>query len=80
MKTKSLADSTITQVSARGSTARLYIGDLKMGGAGYHIGGSNYLKLHDIARMLNLGVVWDGRTNTVLIDTTSDFNPSSDIK
>lgn len=39
----------------------------------YTINGNNYFKLRDIASTFNIGVSWDGATNTVGIDTTEDY-------
>ncbi|AGC69289.1 hypothetical protein Cst_c23290 [Thermoclostridium stercorarium subsp. stercorarium DSM 8532] len=35
----------------------------------YTIGGYNYFKLRDIAKIFDIGVVWEGETSTVKIDT-----------
>ena len=39
----------------------------------YTIDGNNYFKLRDIAQAFNIGVTWDGTTNTVTIDTTTGY-------
>jgi hypothetical protein len=39
----------------------------------YNIGGNNYFKLRDIAKAFNIGVTWDGMTNSVGIDTKIDY-------
>lgn len=39
----------------------------------YTINGNNYFKLRDIAQAFNIGVAWDGTTNTIAIDTTTDY-------
>ena len=35
----------------------------------YNIGGNNYLKLRDIAALIDFGVGWDGTNDTITIDT-----------
>lgn len=39
----------------------------------YNINGNNYFKLRDIAEAFNIGVTWDGKANTVGIDTAIDY-------
>jgi hypothetical protein len=39
----------------------------------YNINGNNYFKLRSIAKAFNIGIVWDGNTNTVGIDTAIDY-------
>ncbi|MGO4373315.1 hypothetical protein AB4Z21_21620 [Paenibacillus sp. MCAF20] len=36
----------------------------------YNIGGNNYFKLRDIAKVFNIGVTWDASTSTIGIDTS----------
>jgi len=39
----------------------------------YTINENNYFKLRDIAQAFDIGVTWDGATNTVGIDTTISY-------
>lgn len=39
----------------------------------YTINNNNYFKLRDIAKAFNVGVTWDGKTNTVGIDTSIGY-------
>ena len=39
----------------------------------YTIEGNNYFKLRDIAKAFDIGVTWDGATNTVGIDTSVGY-------
>ncbi len=39
----------------------------------YNINGNNYFKLRDLAQAFNIGITWDGTTNTVGIDTSIDY-------
>lgn len=41
----------------------------------YTINGNNYFKLRDVAQVFNIGVGWDGQTNTITIDTSIDYEP-----
>ena len=36
---------------------------------GYNIGGNNYFKLRDITNIFNISVIWNGKTNTIHIET-----------
>lgn len=40
----------------------------------YNINGNNYFKLRSIASAFNFGVTWDGKANTVGIDTKIDYS------
>ena len=39
----------------------------------FNINGNNYFKLRDIGKAFNFSVSWDGKTNTIAIDTTADY-------
>jgi len=39
----------------------------------YNINGYNYFKLRDIAKIFDIGVTWDGATNTIGIDTSIGY-------
>ena len=39
----------------------------------YNINGNNFFKLRDIAKAFDIGVTWDGATNTVGIDTSVGY-------
>jgi len=39
----------------------------------YAIDGNNYFKLRDIAQVFNFGVTWDGKTQTIGIDTSVGY-------
>ncbi len=39
----------------------------------YTINGNNYFKLRDIAQAFNIGITWDGTTNTIGIDTSTGY-------
>lgn len=41
--------------------------------AAYNINGNNFFKLRDLAAAFNFGVTWDAATNTVGIDTNSEY-------
>jgi len=41
----------------------------------YTINGNNYFKLRDIAQAFNIAVSWDGKTNSIIIDTSKDYVP-----
>lgn len=41
----------------------------------YTINGNNYFKLRDVAQAFDIGVIWDGTTNTIIIDTNIGYTP-----
>lgn len=55
------------------TTAALYIGEEEQGLTAYNIDGNNYYMLRDIAGALDFGVSWNGKTNTICIDTSAAY-------
>lgn len=55
--------------SAQVTTSAIYKDGKEISLTAYNIGGSNFFKLRDIAKAFDIGVTWDGPTNTVGIDT-----------
>jgi hypothetical protein len=55
------------------STSKIYVDGEEVALTAYTIGGSNYFKLRDIANVIDFGVVWDGNTNTIGIDTSIGY-------
>lgn len=41
----------------------------------YTISSNNYFKLRDLGQVLNFSVLWDNKTGTIVIDTTSAYTP-----
>lgn len=39
----------------------------------YNINGNNYFKLRDICKAFDIGVTWDGGTNTILLDSSKEY-------
>lgn len=54
------------------SRANIRVDGREVRPAAYTIGGNTYLKLRDIAKVLNIGVTWFGATRTVVLDTSRD--------
>lgn len=57
------------------STATIYKDGVVVALTAYTINGNNYFKLRDVAQAFNIGVTWDGATNTVGIDTATAYVP-----
>jgi uncharacterized repeat protein (TIGR02543 family) len=55
------------------STAKIYKDSKEVSLTAYTINGNNYFKLRDIAKAFDIGVTWDGTTNTVGIDTSIGY-------
>ncbi|MDF2939144.1 MAG: copper amine oxidase-like protein [Paenibacillaceae bacterium] len=55
------------------SSSKLMLDDEALELGAYNINGNNYFKLRDIAKVFNIGVTWDGKLNTVGIDTKIDY-------
>lgn len=58
---------------ANPTTSRIYKDGKEISLTAYTINGNNYFKLRDIAKAFNIGVFWDGKTNTITIDTSRDY-------
>jgi uncharacterized repeat protein (TIGR02543 family) len=54
-------------------TSKIYKDGKEISLTAYIINGNTYLKLRDIAKAFNIGVTWDGTTNTTTIDTSRDY-------
>jgi len=39
----------------------------------YHIDGNNYFKLRDVAKLMNIGITWDGAAGSIGIDTKAAY-------
>lgn len=55
------------------STSKIYMDGEEISLTAYTISGSNYFKLRDLAKVIDFGVVWDGKTNTIGIDTSIGY-------
>jgi hypothetical protein len=55
------------------TSSKIYLEGKEVQLTAYNIGDNNYFKLRDIAKAFNIGVTWDGKTNTVGIDTKIDY-------
>lgn len=55
------------------STAKVYIDSQEVQLQAYTINDNNYFKLRDVAKMLDIGITWDGMINTISIDTSISY-------
>jgi len=55
------------------STSKIFKDGKEISLTAYTINGNNYFKLRDIAKAFDIGVTWDGTTNTVGIDTNIGY-------
>lgn len=55
------------------STNTFYLDGIKVEIDTYMIDGSNFVKLRDVMRMLNIGVGYDNETKVITIDTNIDY-------
>jgi hypothetical protein len=55
------------------TTSAIYIDGTEVSLLVYNIGGSNYFKLRDLMRKLDIGVTWDGASATIGIDTSAGY-------
>ncbi len=59
--------------SATLSTSKIYLDDNLVSVTAYTINGNNYFKLRDLGSTFNVGIEWDGKNNTIVIDTKKDY-------
>ena len=60
-------------LTARPSSQTFYIDGQRTALTAYSIGGSNYVRLRDIARAVDFGVTYDAATNSVYINSTQPY-------
>lgn len=58
---------------ATATKSKVYVNDKEVQLTAYNIGGYNYFKLRDIGKVLNFGVLWDGKNNAIIIDTSRGY-------
>ncbi|MHA6481420.1 glycosyl hydrolase [Paenibacillus sp. strain BS8-2] len=59
--------------SAIQTSSKLYVDGREVALAAYNIGGNNYFKLRDIAKLFDFGVTWDPKRNLVGVDTSIPY-------
>ena len=69
-----VTDSTAS-VTATPTPFAVYLNGRKLSLSAFVIGTSNYVKLRDIAAAIDFGVMYAGRTDTILIDTQAQYIP-----
>jgi len=60
--------------TAVSSAAKLYLDDKEIQITAFLIDGNNYFKLRDIGACINFGVLWDGNTNSIIIDSSTGYS------
>ncbi|MDI3538126.1 MAG: hypothetical protein PWP12_471 [Bacillota bacterium] len=58
---------------AKATESKIYVDGQEVKFVAYNIGGYNYFKLRDIAKVLNFGVLWDGGNNAIKVDTSQTY-------
>jgi hypothetical protein len=64
---------TPTSKAATPTISKIYFDGKEVQLTAYNIGGNNYFKLRDIARLLNIGVTWDETSSSIGIDTNLNY-------
>jgi hypothetical protein len=44
---------------------------------GYNISDNNFFKLRDLGELFDFNVSWDGKLNTIIINTSESYDPSN---
>ena len=58
---------------ATATKSKIYVDGNETPFTAYNIGGNNYFKLRDVAKVLNIGVGYDDATKVITIDTALDY-------
>lgn len=66
-----------TTITAALSNQPIYVDGQCVPMTAYAIGGNNYVRLRDIGKAVDFGVVYDAATNTVRIDSTQPYQEES---
>jgi|GEM_PF-5187870 len=64
-----LAGRETDKISITKTASAIYCGDQKLDLSAYNINGNNYFKLRDVLAVFDISVSWDGRANTIYIDS-----------
>lgn len=59
----------LTSKVATPTTSAIYLDGKAVTLTAYNIDGNNYFKLRDILKLFDIGVIWNGKTNTIEINT-----------
>lgn len=54
--------------------SKIYVDGQEVKFVAYNIGGYNYFKLRDLAKVLNFAVLWDGGNNSIKVDTSQAYS------
>lgn len=72
-----VSDDQPSELEAQRSSATIYLDGKKVELTAYLINGNNYFKLRDLGAALDFGVIWDGATKTIGIDTSIGYSEES---
>ena len=62
-----------TSITATLSSQPIYVDGQSVTMTAYHIDGNNYVRLRDIGRAVDFGVIYDAATNSVYIDSAKPY-------
>ncbi|WP_326910116.1 phosphodiester glycosidase family protein [Sedimentibacter sp. MB31-C6] len=60
-------------VDALETDSKVYLDSVELELTAYNINNSNYFKLRDLGKALNFFIGWDDNSNTIKLDTTSEY-------
>ena len=67
------AQAATTAITATLSSQPIYVDNQRVFMTAYSIGGNNYVRLRDIGKAVDFGVIYDAATNSVHIDTNAHY-------
>lgn len=65
------------QLTARPSNQPIYVDGQRVDMTAYNIGGNNYVRLRDIGREVDFGVIYNAATNSVYLNSTQSYQEES---
>lgn len=67
------APKNLNEINVKPTNSKVLVNGKVVEFEAYNINGNNYFKLRDIAKAFDIGVTWDGVTNTIGIDTSISY-------
>jgi len=58
---------------AKPTTSKVFVNGMEVKFTAVNIGGNNYFKLRDVAKVIDFGVGYDGKKDTIIIDTSTTY-------
>ena len=68
-----------TAQTATPTTSRVVLDGVELNLTAYNIGGNNFFRLRDVMRAIDVGVIWDGHANAIMLETSIGYYEAEDF-